>query len=104
VQVEVENTGEFAGDEVVQLYLQDVEAALPVPQLQLQGFTRIHLEPGEKHTVEFILTPEQLSFADEEGLFVLEPGDFKVWVGGQQPNLKTDTQPDNVVQGQFTVE
>jgi beta-glucosidase len=104
VQVEVENTGEFAGDEVVQLYLQDVEAALPVPQLQLQGFTRIHLEPGEKRTVEFILTPEQLSFADEEGLFVLEPGDFKVWVGGQQPNLKTDTQPDNVVQGQFTVE
>ncbi len=104
VQVEVENTGQIAGDEVVELYVQDKEASLPVPQLQLQGFTRIHLESGEKKTVEFTLTPEQISFADEQGQWVLEPGEFRVWIGGQQPNLKSDTQPDNVVEGRFVVE
>jgi beta-glucosidase len=104
VQVEVENTGQSAGDEVVELYVQDKEASLPVPQLQLQGFTRIHLESGEKQTVEFTLTPEQISFADEQGQWVLEPGEFRLWIGGQQPNLKSGTQPDNVVEGRFVVE
>ena len=88
VQVEVENTGQRPGDEVVQLYLKDVEASLPVPQLQLQGFTRIRLAPGEKQTVQFTLTAGQMSFADESGKWVLEPGEFKVWVGGQQPDQK----------------
>ena len=103
VQVEVENTGERLGDEVVQLYVQDVEASLPVPQLQLQGFTRIRLAPGEKQTVRFTLTAEQLSVVDEAGTWHLEPGDFRVWVGGQQPNLRSDRQPANVLGGRFTV-
>jgi beta-glucosidase len=103
VQVEVENCGPRLGDEVVQLYVQDVEASLPVPQLQLQGFTRIRLAPGEKQTVRFTLTAEHLSFADEAGTWILEPGDFKVWVGGQQPNLRSELQPANVLAGQFCV-
>ena len=104
VQVEVENTGQCPGDEVVQLYLKDVEASLPVPRLQLQGFTRIHLAPGEKQTIPFNLTARQMSFADESGKWVLEPGGFKVWVGGQQPDLNTSSQPANVTEGQFTVQ
>jgi beta-glucosidase len=104
IQVEVENTGQYPGDEVVQLYLKDVEASLPVPLLQLQGFTRIHLSPGEKQTVQFTLTDTQMSFADEDGKWVLEPGEFKVWVGGQQPNPIIDTQPANVLTGQFVVQ
>ncbi len=104
VELEVENTGQYSGDEVVQLYLKDVEASLPVPLLQLQGFTRIHLAPGEKKTIQFTLTGDQMSFADEIGNWVLEPGEFKVWVGGQQPNLKSDTQPANVLAGQFIVQ
>lgn len=103
VQVEVENTGERAGDEVVELYIQDTEASLPVPRLQLQGFERIHLEPGEKRIVDFTLTPEQMSLVDEQDQWSLEAGKFKVWVGGQQPNLKADVQPANVIEGQFTV-
>lgn len=103
VQVEVENTGERSGDEVVQLYVQDVEASLPVPLLQLQGFTRIRLNPGEKQTVQFTLTPEQLSFADEAGQWVLEPGVFNLWIGGQQPNLNAEVQPDNVIGGALTI-
>jgi beta-glucosidase len=104
VQVEVENTGPRPGDEVVQLYVQDVEASLPVPQLHLQGFTRLRLAPGEKQTVRFTLTAEQLSYADESGTWVLEPGDFKVWVGGQQPDLHSRPQPANVMGGQFAVQ
>jgi beta-glucosidase len=104
IQVEVENTGQHLGDEVVQLYLKDVEASLPLPLLQLQGFARIRLAPGEKQIVRFTLTAEQMSFADENGKWVLEPGEFKVWVGGQQPNQRTGPQPVNVMEGQFTVQ
>jgi beta-glucosidase len=104
IQVEVENTGQHVGDEVVQLYLKEVQASLPVPLLQLQGFTRIRLATGEKQTVQFTLTAEQMSFADEIGKWVLEPGEFKVWVGGQQPNQRIGPQPANVMEGQFTVQ
>jgi beta-glucosidase len=104
VQVEVENTGARAGDEVVQLYLKDLEATQPVPRLQLQGFRRLRLAPGEKQTVQFTLTPEQMSWADDNGQWVLEPGDFGVWVGGRQPDLQAATQPSNVLSGQFTLQ
>ncbi|HOU12966.1 MAG TPA: glycoside hydrolase family 3 C-terminal domain-containing protein [Anaerolineae bacterium] len=104
IKVEVENTGQRPGDEVVQLYLKDVEASLPVPLLQLQGFTRIRLSPGEKQTVEFTVTAAQMSFADEDGKWVLEPGEFQVWVGGQQPNPVASAQPANVLVGQFVVQ
>jgi beta-glucosidase len=103
IQVEVENTGQHQGDEVVQLYLKDVQASQPVPLLQLQGFARIRLLPREKKTVQFTLTAEQMSFADKDGKWVLEPGEFKVWVGGQQPT-RTGPQPANVMEGQFTVQ
>ncbi len=103
VEVEVENSGALLGDEVVQLYVQDVAASLPVPQIQLQGFRRIRLAPGAKQIIQFALTAEQLSLADEAGTWVLEPGDFNVWVGGQQPNLRSAEQPANVLAGHFRV-
>ncbi|MBI1882065.1 MAG: fibronectin type III-like domain-contianing protein, partial [Chloroflexi bacterium] len=104
IQAEVENMGQRLGDEVVQLYLKDVEASLPVPQLQLQGFSRIRLAPGEKQTVQFTLTAEQMSFVDNDGQWVLEPGEFQVWLGGQQPDLKANVQPANMLEGRFTVQ
>ena len=104
IQVDVENTGQRPGDEVVQVYLKDVEASLPVPLLTLQGFSRIHLAPGEKQTVQFSLAAEQMGFADESGKWVLEPGEFKVWVGGRQPDLKNAAQPENVLEGKLTVQ
>jgi beta-glucosidase len=102
VSVEVENTGSRAGDEVVQLYLMDDEASLPVPRLSLQGFARIRLAPGEKRTVQFEITARQMSFADENGDWVLEPGAFTVWVAGQQPDLLSAYRPDNELAGGFT--
>jgi beta-glucosidase len=70
----------------------------------LQGFTRLRLEPGQQQTIQFSLTPEQLSFADENGQWLLEPGEFQVWVGGQQPDLKNILQPKNVLGGRFVIQ
>ncbi|MFL7808470.1 MAG: glycoside hydrolase family 3 C-terminal domain-containing protein, partial [Anaerolineae bacterium] len=65
VEVEVENTGARAGDEVVQVYLSDVEASVPVPIRQLVAFQRLHLKPGERRELSFVLTAEQFSLIDE---------------------------------------
>jgi len=85
LSVEVQNVGQHASDEVAQLYVSDVTASVPVPIRQLQGFERIHLEPGETKRVTFTLTPRQLSLIDDEGRRVIEPGEFQVAVGGRQP-------------------
>jgi len=85
VSVDVENTGQRAGDEVVQLYVTDVAASVSVPVRQLQGFKRVHLEPGERTTVTFTLTPRQMSLITDEGQRAVEPGEFQIAVGGGQP-------------------
>ncbi|NLF31436.1 MAG: hypothetical protein GX591_11200 [Planctomycetes bacterium] len=79
--VQVTNTGPRAGDEVVQLYVKDVEASLTRPVMELKGFARITLAPGESRRVSFELRPEDLSFTDEHHRRVTEPGAFEVMVG-----------------------
>jgi len=85
VSLDVQNVGQRAGDEVVQLYVSDVVASVPVPIRQLAGFSRLHLKPGEKQTVAFTLTPRQLSLIDDAGRRVVEPGEFQLAIGGRQP-------------------
>ena len=85
VSVEVSNLGARAGDEVVQLYLSDVRATVPVPIRHLEGFTRIHLAPGQTETVRFTLRPEQMVCYADDGVAMVEPGWFEVTVGGGQP-------------------
>jgi beta-glucosidase len=85
VSVEVRNAGARAGDEVVQLYVSDLEASAPVPIRSLAGFRRIALEPGERRTVSFTVTPRQLSVIDASYRRVVEPGLFEISVGGRQP-------------------
>jgi beta-glucosidase len=79
--VEVENTGRRAGDEVVQLYIQDVASSRTRAIRELKGFERVTLQPGEKRRVEFRLGPEHLGFYNSEMRFVVEAGAFKVFVG-----------------------
>ncbi|MEP6923527.1 MAG: beta-glucosidase BglX [Pyrinomonadaceae bacterium] len=81
VSVEVENTGKRSGDEVVQLYLQDVAASITRPVKELKGFQKIMLQAGEKRRVSFVIQPEQLGFLDQNLKFTIEPGMFKVFVG-----------------------
>ncbi len=87
LSVVVKNTGSIAGDEVVQVYVSDVEASVPVALRSLQQFQRIHLNPGEETTVNLTLTPQQLSLLDKDYRRVVEPGLFKIAVGGSQPNV-----------------
>jgi beta-glucosidase len=79
--VDVENTGRRVGDEVVQLYVRDMAASRTRPIRELKGFERITLRAGEKRRVQFTLAPEQLGFYNREMRFVVEPGEFKVFVG-----------------------
>jgi beta-glucosidase len=81
LSVDVENTGRRAGDEVVQLYIRDLASSMTRPVKELKGFQRITLQLGERKRVEFTLSPAQLGFYNRENRFVVEPGDFKVFVG-----------------------
>ncbi|MBN1486513.1 MAG: glycoside hydrolase family 3 C-terminal domain-containing protein [Anaerolineae bacterium] len=88
ITVGVKNTGMRAGDEVVQLYIRDVEASYPVPIHHLQGFQRIHLQPGEEREVKFELTAKSFTLINDQGERILEPGSFKIMTGGCQPNTQ----------------
>jgi beta-glucosidase len=88
VTVTVTNTGNVAGEEVVQLYLKDEEASTPRPIVQLEGFKRISLQPGESKRVEFELLSRQFSIIGSDETRVIEPGWFTVSVGGGQPGTK----------------
>ncbi|MGH9871490.1 MAG: glycoside hydrolase family 3 N-terminal domain-containing protein [Pyrinomonadaceae bacterium] len=81
VSVDVQNTGRRTGDEVVQLYIHEVAASRTRPVKELKGFERITLPPGEKRRLTFTLTPEQLGFYNRDMRFVVEPGEFRVFVG-----------------------
>lgn len=80
----VKNTGDRAGDEVVQVYLSDLEASIAVPTRKLIAFSRVSLNPDESKQVSFTITPEQMSLIDATGRTVLEPGEFSISVGGSQ--------------------
>ena len=88
VSADVTNTGAVRGDEVVQLYVKDVEASTPRPIKSLKGFQRVSLAPGEKKTVQFTLTPEDLSMVDAAGNWVVEPGRFEVMVGASSEDIR----------------
>ncbi|MHC4418777.1 MAG: glycoside hydrolase family 3 C-terminal domain-containing protein [Planctomycetota bacterium] len=81
VSAEVKNTGSRSGEEIVQLYIRDLVASVTRPVKELKGFKKILLEPGEKRTVSFVLTPDHLAFYDINMNHTVEPGRFAVWVG-----------------------
>jgi beta-glucosidase len=94
VTATVSNTGARMGDEVVQLYIQDVASTVTRPVRELKGFARVSLEPGASRDVEFVLTNAELGFYDRSMRFVVEPGAFKVWVGNSS---------EGGLEGSFTV-
>lgn len=89
ISVEVKNIGPVAGDEIVQLYLRDPVAQVTRPIRELKAFRRINLEPGQSLTVEFELCDRDLGFYGRHQEWVVEPGEFQVWVGGSS---ETDLQ------------
>jgi beta-glucosidase len=89
VSATVRNTGKAAGDEVPQLYVRDLQTAVKRPALELRGFERISLKPGESRTVAFTLPAERLAFWDEtRHAFVTAPGLFDVLIGSSSADIK----------------
>ena len=82
----VENTGAAAGDEVVQVYLSDLSASVPVPLQQLVAFQRVSLKPGQRKRLSFTIQPEMMMIFDDDGKQQFEAGEFRLSVGGSSPS------------------
>lgn len=82
------NVGEVASEEIVQVYVSDLQASLPVPLQSLIAFRRVALFPGESQVVSFEISPESLMLVDEAGELALEPGQFKLTIGGCSPSKR----------------
>ncbi len=89
VSVDIANVGARAGDEVVQLYVRDQVSSVARPILELKGFERVTLAPGERRTVQFTLGPDAFRFFDITMREVVEPGLFDISVGADSTRLKT---------------
>ncbi len=88
VRCRVRNNGARAGDEVVQLYLHQTVASVARPVMQLEGFRRVHLAPGDETEVRFTLSRAQLQMMDRHGRWVVEPGTFQVMIGASSKDIR----------------
>lgn len=84
----VRNNGERDGDEVVQLYIHDELASVARPLMELKGFQRVHLRAGESKTLYFAITPDMLRMLDKDLHWVIEPGEFRIMIGGSSRDLR----------------
>ena len=88
VTVDVKNTGQVAGDEVVELYINDEVSSVIRFDKELRGFERVNLAPGETKSVHFTLSPEELQMLDRDMKWVVEPGWVKVMVGSSSTDIR----------------
>ncbi len=105
VSATVANAGTRAGDEVVQVYVTDLSASVRVPIRSLAGVERVHLKPGERRVISFTIEPRQLAVITDDGRTVVEPGEFKVTIGGKQPGFTgaADANTTSFIEGGFSV-
>lgn len=89
ISIKVSNTGNYDGEEVVQLYIRDLYGKVVRPVKELKGFQKIFIKKGESKTVHFTLTPENLKFYDDELNFDWESGDFDIMVGTNSQEVQT---------------
>jgi beta-glucosidase len=82
------NTGLREGDDVVQLYVHDKLSSVTRPVLELKGFQRVHLNPGEQEEIRFQITPEMLTMLDKHLKPVIEPGDYRIMIGASSKDLR----------------
>ena len=88
VSVTVTNTGKRAGDEIVQLYIRDLVSSVTRPIMELKGFARIALAPGESTTVSFTVGREHLKMLDRDMKWIVEPGVFRVMIGSSSKDIR----------------
>lgn len=88
VSCKITNTGAVAGDEIVQLYVNDVISSTTTYEKQLRGFDRVHLNPGESKWVQFKIVPDDLVLVNADNKVVLEPGEFKLMIGASYDDIR----------------
>ena len=87
VSFDVSNLGKYASEEVVQLYISPTSDAQPLKPIRLQGFGRVHLEPGQTATVEFLMSPQQFGYYDG-GKWTVDSGDYQIKVGASSADIR----------------
>lgn len=90
-KIDVSNTGKLAGEEVVQLYIRDVAASRTRPILELKAFQKVALKPGETKTISFAISEKEIEFYTANKKWEAEPGEFKLFVGPNSKELKSNT-------------
>ena len=88
VSLTLTNSGDSDSAEVAQFYLSDIQASTIVPLHHLIGFERVNLKAGESRILKFAITPEMMSFYNDDGKLILEPGEFRLEVGGCSPGKR----------------
>lgn len=88
VSFTLKNAGTRDGDEVVQLYIRDMLSSVARPVMELKGFQRVHLRAGQSQTISFTINPEMLSMLDSQLNKVVEPGEFRIMVGGSSRDTR----------------
>jgi len=89
LEVKIKNTGNFDGEEVVQIYVKDLQSNHPLPTHSLCGFKRIFLAKGEEKIVSFKIPSKCFEVVDENGNRFVEPGEFKIYAGPSQPDARS---------------
>lgn len=89
ISVSISNTGNYDGEEVVQLYIRDLVGRVVRPVKELKGFQKVFIKKGETKTVSFSLTPENLKFYDDELNYDWEAGDFDIMIGTDSQHVQT---------------
>ena len=88
LQFKLTNTGNYDGDEVIQLYIKDLFASVARPVMELKGFQRVHLKKGETKELSFEITPELLSMLDIDLNRIVEPGEFRIMIGASSNDIR----------------
>ena len=88
VTMKVKNTGDMAGDEIVQLYIRDVLSSVTTYEKNLAGFERVYLKPGETKEVKFQIDRKHLELLDSDMKWVVEPGDFVIMAGASSEDIR----------------
>jgi beta-glucosidase len=91
ISVKVRNTGSRDGVEVVQLYMRDVAASLVRPVKELKGYQRVSLAAGEEKEVHFTLDKKNMGFYDNDGIYRMEDGEFRIYAGGNSRDVLSET-------------
>jgi beta-glucosidase len=88
IRFTLKNAGSMQGDEVVQLYIRDLLSSVVRPVMELKGFQRVHLLPGEEKEIAFSITPDLLSMLNADMKTVVEPGDFRIMIGASSRDIR----------------